>query len=110
MTKQEELQVLRDTVTRLGPDSYCGPWLSSQLDAIESAMGADVCPSVYALSLPEAQRKSLELVTFARAEAERLIERAKKDADTLRAEARRQANSITESAASALRSALSRLS
>ncbi len=44
MTKHEELEVLRDAVKRLGPDSYCGPWLDSVLGAVERDIKADLPP------------------------------------------------------------------
>jgi hypothetical protein len=37
MTKQEEIQVLRDAAARLGASSYCGPWLLEVIAAVEHA-------------------------------------------------------------------------
>jgi hypothetical protein len=44
MTKNEELEILRDTISRLGPNSYLGPWLEDQLPWIESDMRSDIPP------------------------------------------------------------------
>ena len=44
MTKQAELDILRDTIARLGPNSYLGPWLEDQLPWIESDMRSDIPP------------------------------------------------------------------
>ena len=44
MTKQDELDILRDTIARLGPNSYLGPWLQDQLPWIESDMRSDIPP------------------------------------------------------------------
>ena len=44
MTKNEELSILRDTIARLGPNSYVGPWLLDQLPWIESDMRSDIPP------------------------------------------------------------------
>ena len=45
MTKSEELAILRDAAERLGPDSYCGPWLAEQLELVERDMLADLAPA-----------------------------------------------------------------
>lgn len=44
MTKSDEIAILRDTVQRLGPNSYCGPWLADQLQQIEADMRSDLSP------------------------------------------------------------------
>lgn len=44
MTKDQELEILRDTIARLGPNSYVGPWLLDQLPWIESDMRSDIPP------------------------------------------------------------------
>lgn len=44
MTKQAELDILRDAISRLGPNSYLGPWLEDQLPWIESDMRSDIPP------------------------------------------------------------------
>ena len=45
MTKQDEINILRDAVKRLGPDSYCAGWLADQLPAIEQSLASDIFPS-----------------------------------------------------------------
>jgi hypothetical protein len=44
MTKNQELNYLTAFVENLGPDSYLGPVLSSELLAIESAIRSDYIP------------------------------------------------------------------
>ena len=44
MTKQEEMQILRDAVTKLGTNSYLGPWLSSVLGEVEDNILNDFEP------------------------------------------------------------------
>ena len=44
MTKTDEITILRDTIQRLGPHSYCGPWLAEQLQFIEADMASDFSP------------------------------------------------------------------
>lgn len=44
MTKSQEIQILRETVERLGPHSYCGPWLADQIQLIEADIASDFSP------------------------------------------------------------------
>jgi hypothetical protein len=44
MTKEAELSILRDTIARLGRNSYLGPWLEDQLPWIESDIRSDIPP------------------------------------------------------------------
>ena len=44
MTKSQEIQILRETVERLGPQSYCGPWLAEQIQFIEADIRSDLSP------------------------------------------------------------------
>jgi hypothetical protein len=44
MTKQEEIQILRDAAARLGLESYCGPWLLEVIAAVERDIRADLPP------------------------------------------------------------------
>lgn len=46
MTKQQELEILRQAIATLGPDSYLGPWLSEQLPWIERDIRSDIQPLV----------------------------------------------------------------
>jgi len=81
MTKHQEIEILRDTIARLGPDSYCGPWLSGQLGAIESAMASDYSPACYALSPSEALKESMRLIQEAKADAAKIRADASADGD-----------------------------
>lgn len=109
MNKQTELSILRDTIAHLGNDSYCGPWLASQLDAIESAMASDECPSIRALSPTEARKQAEEIVAQAQAQADRIIAHARTQAQHTVADAHRRATNTIDTATDALRAALARL-
>ena len=66
MTKSEEIEILRDTIAKLGRDSYCGAWLSDQLPSIESALSSDYLPDVYAFSIHEARIHADKIVAQAK--------------------------------------------
>jgi len=72
MTKAQEIEILRDTVARLGANSYCGPWLADQLPSIESAITSDFAPEAYAMSIREARIHCGQLLADARAEVARM--------------------------------------
>ena len=43
-TKQEEIDLLRQTAAELGKDSYCGGWLAEVADQVESDIREDMLP------------------------------------------------------------------
>lgn len=59
-SKSEEIAILRETVAKLGPLSYCGPWLSQQIDGIERDIRSDypVCADYNATVRECAQMKA----------------------------------------------------
>ena len=74
MTKSQELQILRDTIAKLGRDSYCGAWLADQLPSIESAITSDYPPETYAFSISES-RKQAEVILSEAKHASMKLER-----------------------------------
>ena len=72
MTKSQELEIIRETITKLGQNSYCGPWLADQLPAIDSAIASDYPPEAYALSIHEARKQADKIIGEARREAFKL--------------------------------------
>lgn len=44
MTKDQEIQRIKAFAESLGPDSYTGPWLLSQIPGIEADIRSDVRP------------------------------------------------------------------
>ena len=87
MTKSEELQVIRDAISKLGPDSYLGPWLADQMPSIESALASDYPPEAYAFSVREARIHCETLVNQAKQESDKIEARAKADAEKERQKA-----------------------
>lgn len=93
MNKHAELALLRELATKLGPYSYCGPWLESQIPEIEADMKADLPPAVswsrcqerYAAALKAAQ----EIEEKAKETGRRDLARAEARIDALKAEARK---------------------
>lgn len=92
MTKPDEIEILRDAARRLGPDSYCGPWLAEQIQFIEADIRSDFPPSPtlkYAESVVEAARaKCGEAMASAEREAARRVDAACTQAERIRAELR----------------------
>ena len=105
MTKNQELQLIRDAIQRLGPGSYLGPWLADQLPSIEGALASDHPPEAYACSIREARIHCEKLITQAREEADKLLARAKADAETERQKACRFNDSIRADLLRAIESA-----
>lgn len=81
MTKQTEIDEIRAFVQRLGEDSYCGPWLYSQLPFIESAIRSDVSPSISAMSMQEFREAREAVMEKAKMEAVAVVENATKAAE-----------------------------
>ena len=83
MTKDQELEILRDAIARLGTNSYLGPWLEDQLPWIESDMRSDIppmssysqCRAVRAEELEENQKRIAEMESQAQARIEQLENR-----------------------------------
>lgn len=89
MTKQAELEILRDAVAKLGPDSYCGPWLASVLQEVERDMRCDILP---AATMGDTAKQCAELVKVAEERAAEIVRNAEGRADLIvaAAEAKRQ--------------------
>lgn len=109
MTKSEEIEILRDTIAKLGKDSYCGAWLSDQLPSIESALASDYPPEAYAFSIHEARIHADKIVVQAKIEAQEIEARAKSDAEKTRETACRFADSIRQSLKRDIESALRKI-
>lgn len=109
MTKSEEIQVIRDAISKLGKDSYCGAWLSDQLPSIESALASDYLPDVYAFSISEARIHADKIVAQSKIEAQEIEARAKADAEKTREAACRFADSIRQSLKRDIESALHKI-
>lgn len=86
MTKKQEIEILHETITKLGPDSYCGPWLESVLSEVESEMRSDFLPTP---SLWVTKKECADLVNAAKLEAGKLVQDALATAERMRAACRR---------------------
>ena len=84
LSKSDEIQILRETIAKLGRDSYLGPWLADQMPSIESALASDYPPEAYALSIHEARIHCEKIIGQANDEADAIEKRAKADAEKLR--------------------------
>lgn len=73
MTKAKELEILDQTIKKLGEDSYLAPWLTQVRFEVESMMRADYFPS---LSLKDAEKQVLEMKQAAEEMAVRIIQQA----------------------------------
>ena len=59
ITKKEELEIITETIAKLGEKSYLGPWLLSVRHELEAMMRADSFPCI---SLSEAKEDALKIV------------------------------------------------
>lgn len=102
MTKQEEIDEIRAFVQRLGEDSYCGPWLYSQLPFIESAIRSDVNPGMAAMSLQEFREARDAVMEKAKMDAVAVVEKATEGAKAIIATADRYRDGCIEAVSKAL--------
>jgi hypothetical protein len=109
MTKSQEIQIIRETIAKLGRDSYSGAWLADQLPSIESAIASDYPPETYALSIHEARIHCEKLISQANDEAVAIEKRAKADAEKLREAACKFNDSIRADLKRSIESALQRI-
>jgi hypothetical protein len=80
ITKDQELKTLKETAAKLGPNSYLGSWLDSVAFELEAMMRADSFPCV---SLDESRHFAEKIVTEAERKAETIIANAKREANDL---------------------------
>jgi hypothetical protein len=98
MTKQNEIEILRACAEKLGPDSYCGPWLANQIPAIESDIRADLFPmrsygdarQMQAEEQERTKQACADAIKRAEKEAAQIVEKAQKSADSIRFALRRE--------------------
>lgn len=104
-TKTEEIAALRALAQELGPDSYLGPWILDNLEAIEADMRADIPPTpswsdqrgLHAAAMAdakeiraEAERERQRIIDGARAEARQVRDSVASDLRKLADSALRQ--------------------
>jgi len=106
MTKSQEIQIIREAIEKLGVHSYCGPWLTDQLPAIESAITSDYPPEAYAFSIREARIHCEKLIKAANEESAAIEKRAKSEAEKIREVACKFSESIRSGLKREIESAL----
>ena len=103
MNKSQEIGILRDASAKLGPNSYCGPWLAGVISEVESEIRSDFMPSP---TLAATQRQCDAMLESMKAECASLRESAQKECVELRRKTAQWDSSIRESTASVLRRSL----
>lgn len=86
MTKNEELQILREAAAKLGQDSYCGPWLTVAIPIIERDIRSDNPPDPLTIKQYAAQilREADDVLRRAKAEADITVKAAMQQKDEAR--------------------------
>lgn len=77
MTKQKELEIITETIGKLGEQSYLGPWLLSVRHELESMMRADSFPSI---SLAGSEERARLIIERAELDAQKITNRAENKA------------------------------
>jgi hypothetical protein len=95
MSKNDEIQILREAVTKLTLNSYCGPWLESVIAEVEAEVRCDFLPSP---SIARSEVECRRLVGTAREEANQIIQSAREAAEKIKLEARARAREILSTA------------
>jgi hypothetical protein len=80
LTKTAELEMLRECIARLGPDSYAGPVLSYLLPQIEADMRSDIIPEI---DLRAMHRECMEAREKAKAERENIVANGQREAERI---------------------------
>ena len=106
MTKHEEIQALMELAHKLGSDSYCGPWLESQIPFIEHDMRCDILPTS---SWSETRRLHDGVLNTAREQAEYLLRSATEKSEKIARDAQLQADLIRNTLRRDLKEALERI-
>jgi hypothetical protein len=91
MTKSQELETLRETAEKLGPNSYCGNWLLDQLPYIENDIRSDFLPQMRWADTRKMEQNTLAL---AKEQAGRILKDAEETAERIKTDARKNADLI----------------
>ena len=90
-TKQSEIDALRDLATRLGPESYIGPWILDSLPWIADQMRSDMPLQTAADMALASERAQGRIISSAEDKAQSIIRQADAQAAVLLADAKRRA-------------------
>jgi hypothetical protein len=98
MTKKDEISILKEAASKLGAESYLGPWLRRALPSLEMDINSDFYPKSYG----EAEKEAQSIVQDAEMRACEIVkaacERAEKEALKIREEANSYSASVRISA------------
>ena len=106
MTKNDEIQALMELAHKLGANSYCGPWLESQIPYIEHDMRCDILPTS---SWSETRRLHDGMLDTAKQQANYIIKAANEEAGKIMAQAQRQSENTRRALARDIQKALDAL-
>jgi hypothetical protein len=102
MTKAQEISIITECANRLGPDSYCGPWLLERIQEVESLIRSDILPTV---TFADSSARCREILTAADERASEIKQRAQDEAN----KAQMLRHRVNERACATLREALKTL-
>jgi hypothetical protein len=91
MIKSQEIETLRETAEKLGPNSYCGDWLLDQLPFIEKDMRSDFLPQT---SWTQTRKLEQNTLALAKEQAARILKDAEEQATRIKTDARQNADLI----------------
>lgn len=103
MTKQQEIDILAAAADKLGPDSYCGPWLRDQIPFVEHDMRSDFLPTP---SWTDSRKLHEGHLALAKEQADRILKQAKEEADRIKREGADYAKNIRIAALNAIERAV----
>jgi len=101
-TKAQEIEILEETIQKLTPNSYLGPWLAEVKAELQAMIAADSFPCV---SLTESAEQAERITAQAERKAEQIVTNAKHAAEARE----RVAESLAERARGLIREAGSNL-
>jgi hypothetical protein len=78
ITKDQEIKILEETIQKLTPNSYLGPWLTEVKAELQAMMRADSFPCV---SLTESAEQAGRILARAEREADQMVTNAKQRAE-----------------------------
>jgi cell division septum initiation protein DivIVA len=106
MTKNQEIETLRETAEKLGPNSYCGDWLIEQLPFIEKDMRSDFLPQ---MGWADTRKMEQSTIALAKEQAARILKDAKETAERIKKDAQERADLIRHTLRRELEKALDTL-
>lgn len=92
LTRDDEIAILREAVEKLGPKSYCGPWLAEQIVGIEHDIRSDLFPQTSRAAAVlqctqirlDADEAASAKIRYAEQQARAIVEKARNDERAIR--------------------------